>query len=89
MNAKKLDEKKLKKEIEILYERFVKNPYDFNLKRRMWDLSAKYSAAGDLILNSSVARALNDLSFFAQKELPEGRDPLEEAKKILEELRKS
>jgi hypothetical protein len=89
MTAKELDEKKLKKKLEILYERFIENPYDSNLKREMWNLSGRYSAAGDLIRNSTIARALNDLSFFAQKELPDGRDPLIEAKKILEELRKS
>jgi len=89
MTAKELDEKKLKKEMEILYERFVKNPYDSSLKKEMWNFSGKYSAAGDLIRNSTIARALNDLSFFAQRELPDKKDPLSEAKKILEDLRKS
>lgn len=89
MTAKELDEKKLKKDIEILYERFIENPYDSSLKWEMWNLSGRYSSAEDLIQNSVVVRALNNLSFFAQKELPDGRDPLVEAKKILEELRKS
>jgi len=55
----------------------------------MWNLSGEYSSAGDLIRNQVIARALNDLSFFVQKELPNGKNPLEEAKKILEDLRKS
>ena len=87
MVAKELDESRLKDEIEILYQKFIENPYDPGLKREMWDFSGKYSAAEDLIRNPVIARALNDLPFFAQKELPDKRDPLVEAKKILEALK--
>lgn len=89
MTAKELDENKLKKELENLYQRFIENLYDSSIKKEMWDLSGEYASADDLIRNKVVARALNDLSFFAQKELPDNKDQLVEAKKILEDLRKS
>jgi hypothetical protein len=89
MIAKELDEEKLRNDLINLYQRFIAEPYNLSLKREMWDLSGKYASAGDLIHNPLVARALNDLAFFAQKELPEGKDHLVEARKILEELRKS
>ncbi len=89
MVTKKLDEKKLKCDLIDLYQRFIEEPYNSSIKRKMWDLSGKYASASDLIRSSAVAKALNDLAFFAQEELPDGKDHLVEAKSMLRRLKEN
>lgn len=86
--AIKLDERKLKQELIEVYQKFIENRYDKENFERMSELDRKYSGAHDLIYSTAVNRAINNLSFMWQKELPDRKDHLDEAKKILQDLKK-
>jgi len=97
MVAKELDEDKLKQELIQLYEKFIENPKDRGNLSEMDKMEQDYSGAHEFIKSNAIINAINLAGEIEEKEISgsniyldrNNKSSLEEAKKILEELRKS
>ena len=97
MTALELDEGKLKEKLIRIYERYVINPQDRNNLSEMDKIEQSYSLAYDLIKSETINRAISLAGDIEEKEVSgsniyldrNNKSSLEEAKKILEDLRKT
>ena len=85
--AAKLNENELRKELIVVYQKFIDNPNDRENRERMSELDRIYSAAHNLIYDDDIKVALNNVSFLWQRELPDQEDHSVDPVKILRRLK--
>ena len=84
----KLNKEELRKELIRIYKSFILNPKNEELIIRMIELDKKYSGAINHFLESDLAEAISMLGYLVQKELPDGKDKIIEARRVLSMIKK-